>query len=306
LRRLNRSRPAGEAATVQRAAAITLATVSVWTVGGLWLDSRVGESGQLALGLLTACVLAALLVLQSPAVRVLALGVVVIATLGEVVGSLIWGLYGYRLDNLPAFVPPGHGLVYLAGFALATLVGSRATALLACASAAAAAWGIAGIWFLPATDVAGAIGCAFLILVFARTRRPVYAGVFVVVALLELYGTALGTWTWESTVPGLLLAQGNPPSGVASGYVVFDVVALWLTARASEALLRLRPRDLRRATAVHQRQTETPASSSERSAALSQLASIFFAIASSSRRFVRATSAVFSSPARSATRSRSW
>jgi hypothetical protein len=223
---------------VQRAAAITLATVAVWTVGGLWLDSVVGARGQLALGLLTAVVLAALLVLQTPAVRVLALGVVVIATLGEVVGSLIWGLYGYRLDNLPAFVPPGHGLVYLAGLSLATLCAGRGGLLLVVASAAACVWGLAGLGLLPALDVAGAIGCAFLVLVFAYTRRPVYAGVFVVVALLELYGTALGTWTWQSTVPGLGLAQGNPPSGVASGYVVFDVVALWLTARASGALRR--------------------------------------------------------------------
>ena len=167
---------------MQRAAAITLATVSVWTIGGLWLDSVVGARGQLALGLLTAVVLAALLVLQTPAVRVLALGVVVIATLGEVVGSLIWGLYGYRLDNLPAFVPPGHGLVYLAGLSLATLCAGRGGLLLVVASAAACVWGLAGLGLLPALDLAGAIGCAFLVVVFAYTRRPVYAGVFVVVA----------------------------------------------------------------------------------------------------------------------------
>jgi len=227
---LNRTQAAGEAATVPRPAVITLATVSVWTVGGLWLDSHVGASGQLALGLLTACVLAGLLALQSPDIRFLAVGVVVIATLGEVVGSLIWGLYGYRLDNLPAFVPPGHGLMYLAGVSLATLCASRSSVLLVAASVLAGAWGLAGVFVLPAADVAGAIGCAFLLVVFARTRQPVYAGVFVVVALLELYGTALGTWTWEPTVPGLGLSQGNPPSGVASGYVVFDVLALSLIA----------------------------------------------------------------------------
>jgi hypothetical protein len=227
---LNRLHPAGEAATVPRPAVITLATVSVWTVGGLWLDSHVGASGQLALGLLTACVLAGLLLLQSPDIRFLALGVVTIATAGEVVGSLIWGLYGYRLDNLPAFVPPGHGLVYLAGVSLATLCASRSSALLVAAAALAGVWGLAGAFVLPVTDVAGAIGCAFLLVVFARTRQPVYAGVFVVVAVLELYGTALGTWTWASTVPGLGLSQGNPPSGVASGYVVFDVLALSLLA----------------------------------------------------------------------------
>ena len=61
------------------------------------------------------------------------------------------------------------------------------------------------------------MGCAFLIAVLLWTRRPVYAGVFMVVVALELYGTAVGTWRWEAVVPGLGLSQGNPPSGVASG-----------------------------------------------------------------------------------------
>jgi hypothetical protein len=228
----SRSEPAGAGArttAVRRAAVVTLATVSVWIVVGLWVDAQVGELGQTLLGVLTAVVLAALLTLQPAAIRWQTLGVVAIATVGEVVGSLIWGLYEYRLENLPAFVPPGHGLVYLAGIALATLCGART--VLAIAAVAAAAWGLAGLTVLPATDVAGAIGCAFLVVVLLSTRRPVYAGVFLVVAALELYGTALGTWTWASTVPGLELAQGNPPSGVASGYVTFDVVVLWLAIR---------------------------------------------------------------------------
>jgi hypothetical protein len=50
--------------------------------------------------------------------------------------------------------------------------------------------------------------------------------VFLVVASLELYGTAIGTWRWERTLPGLGIPDGNPPSGVASGYVWFDVMAL--------------------------------------------------------------------------------
>jgi hypothetical protein len=48
------------------------------------------------------------------------------------------------------------------------------------------------------------------------------------VAALELYGTSIGTWRWERTLPGLGVADGNPPSGVASGYVWFDVMALLL------------------------------------------------------------------------------
>lgn len=189
-------------------------------------------TGQVLLGILTCGVLAALLWIHEPAARLQALAVVAVASVGEVVGSLLWGVYSYRLHNLPVFVPPGHGLVYLAGMSLATLAGRRLTwLLLGAAVAGAAAWGIAGMTVLPALDVSGAIGCTFLVAVLVVTRRPVYAGVFLVVAGLEVYGTALGTWTWQATVPGLGLPQGNPPSGAASGYVVFDVLALALSAQ---------------------------------------------------------------------------
>jgi hypothetical protein len=50
--------------------------------------------------------------------------------------------------------------------------------------------------------------------------------VFLVVAALELYGTAIGTWRWARELPGLGIPDGNPPSGVASGYVWFDVMAM--------------------------------------------------------------------------------
>jgi hypothetical protein len=232
---------------VRRPALVTLATVATWTVGGLWLDGHMDRTGQLLLGVLTAVVFGGLLWLHAPAVRLQALGVVGFATLGEVIGSLIWGLYSYRLENLPAFVPPGHGLVYLAGFSLAALVGPRI--LLGAAAVGAAGWGIAGLTVLPAADVSGAIGCAFLVAVLLTTRVPVYAGVFLVVAALELYGTALGTWTWEAAVPGLGLSQGNPPSGVASGYVVFDILALLVSARLLRAVGRSRSQSIRLRTA---------------------------------------------------------
>jgi hypothetical protein len=221
-----------------RVAVVTLAVAVPYTAAGLWADRGVGHGAQLLLGLLTAAVLAGLLLLHPRSVRVQTLGVIGIATLGEVVGSLVWGLYSYRLDNLPAFVPPGHGLVFLCGVSLATLASRRPAALLGLAVLAAAAWGVAGVTVLPSPDVAGAIGCAFLVAVVLRTRRPLYAGVFLVVAALELYGTAIGTWTWQGAVPGLGLSQGNPPSGVASGYVVFDILALALARRVSRIRLR--------------------------------------------------------------------
>jgi len=205
----------------------------------LWLDRYVDRQEQLLLGVLTAAVLGALLLLHPSAVRLQTLAVVGIATMGEVVGSLVWGVYSYRLDNLPAFVPPGHGLVYLAGLSLATVMARRPGVLIVLAGAGAVGWGIAGLTVLPAADASGAMGCAFLVAVLVWTRRPVYAGVFVAVAALELYGTAIGTWTWKTVVPGLDLPQGNPPSGAASGYVVFDVLALALTTSGSVIAARI-------------------------------------------------------------------
>jgi hypothetical protein len=99
---------------------------------------------------------------------------------------------------------------------------------------------------LPRFDVAGAIGVPLLCLYLWRSRsRAIYAGVFLVVAALELYGTSIGTWRWATHVPGLALPQGNPPSGVASGYVWFDVMALliapWLDAVGRSVHARLTP-----------------------------------------------------------------
>jgi hypothetical protein len=207
-------------------------------------DTLVGRGGQLALGALTWIALAAACVPLAPLRRAQVVGVVVFATVGEVSGSLLWGVYSYRLGNLPLFIPPAHGLVYLSGVALACWARSRP--LVGVAAAVAAGWGLAGLGLLPRLDVAGAIGVPLLLLFLWRSRlRAAYAGVFCVVAALELYGTWLGTWTWARTLPGLGIPDGNPPSGVASGYVWFDVMAMLV----APALLRVGRRRQREAEA---------------------------------------------------------
>ncbi|MDE3025904.1 MAG: hypothetical protein KGI93_10085, partial [Acidobacteriota bacterium] len=181
--------------------------------------------GQLALGALTWIALLLALRPLAPLARAQALGVVAFATVGEVTGSLVWGVYHYRLHNLPLFIPPAHGIVYLSGLALTRVVSVRK--LVAAAAAGSIGWGLAGLTVLPRLDVAGAIGVPLLCLFLWRSRaRATYAAVFIVVAALELYGTSIGTWRWARTLPGLGIADGNPPSGVASGYVWFDVMAM--------------------------------------------------------------------------------
>src|SRR3989442_1279231 len=81
-------------------------------------------------------------------------------------------------------------------------------------------------------DVAGALCMSLLAVLILRSRAPtLYACMFACVALLELYGTAVGTWRWAELGPNFALPAGNPPSGIAAGYCLFDALALRLGPR---------------------------------------------------------------------------
>jgi hypothetical protein len=221
---------------------VRAAALAAFLAALLAVDTQVDIHGQLVLGAATWLVL--LLVCRSlPAERrAQAALVVVVATGAELTGSVLWGVYTYRLENLPTFVPPAHGLVYLCGVSLAAALARRERVLVGVALAGCLGWALAGLTILPRTDVGGALGAALLTWFLLRGRVPaVYAGVFLVVAALELYGTAIGTWTWAPTIPGTGIPDGNPPSGVASGYVWFDVMALALAPLLLRLVRRARP-----------------------------------------------------------------
>ncbi len=216
--------------------------IAAYLAALLWVDRYVDLHGQLLLGALTWVVLL-IAARPLPAERRAQVAVVICAaTVAEVTGSIIWGVYSYRLHNLPTFIPPAHGLVFMAGLALSDGLRRHARGLVAFAAAGALAWGILGLTVLPRLDAAGALGVPLLLAFLWRSpARAAYAGVFVVVGALELYGTAIGTWQWAAELPGLGIPDGNPPSGVASGYVWFDVMALLLAPHLLRLVRRYRP-----------------------------------------------------------------
>ena len=211
---------------------IRAAAIAAFLAALLAVDTQVELPGQLLLGALTWIVL---LIAARPLAaerRAQVAVVICAATVAELTGSILWGVYSYRLHNLPTFVPPAHGLVFMAGLSLSEALRRHSRALVAIAAAAATVWGVLGLTVLPRLDAAGAIGVPLLLIFLWRSRaRAAYAGVFLVVGALELYGTAIGTWRWAEKLPGLGIPDGNPPSGVASGYVWFDVMALLFAPR---------------------------------------------------------------------------
>ena len=233
-----------------------MARAAVQTVGGaaylaalLAVDRHATYPQQIGLGVLTWLVLLGALLRVPVERRIQALGVVAFATVGEVTGSLIWGVYHYRLHNLPLFVPPGHGLVYLA----AVLVGTSATVtrrplVPLVVLVLATAWAVGGLALPVHPDTLGALLFVSFAAFILRGRYPgVYTAAFVLTAGLELYGTRLGTWRWAAHDPTGLLSAANPPSGIPGGYCWLDFWALALAPYAYALLvragiaLRLRP-----------------------------------------------------------------
>ena len=205
--------------------------VLVWVGAVLALDQVASRGEQHLLGLGTVLLLLLALRGEDRATRAEVAVVVVFATAVELVFAGLLGVYVYRLDNVPAFVPPGHGLVYLAALAFGRTgwAARRERPLVALTLLVAGAWALWGVTLAPRPDVLGAFWYGCLVLFAWRGSRPLlYVGAFVVVSWLELLGTSLGTWEWSPYDPTGWIAIGNPPSGIAGGYAWFDAAALWL------------------------------------------------------------------------------
>lgn len=160
-----------------------------------------------------------------------------VATLGEVVLSLGWGLYSYEHALIPLYVPPGHGLFYAlaavtaqqewfreraAGFTRATMIGGTVLAVLSLA-VLNDAWGF--LWWVGA-----------LALIVRSRNQMLLSACFVYTIILELVGTAIGNWQWAAEVPLVGLHSANPPAGVGILYILLDLIVVAITGYVSRPL----------------------------------------------------------------------
>jgi hypothetical protein len=211
--------------------AVALVVVA-WIGLVLAVDHLVTPVGQLALGVATWSLLIVLLRRESPLTRAQVAVVVVFATTIEYVFSPLLDVYTYRLGGVfgvPSFVPPGHGLVYLAALCLArsSLFRRHARALIVATVIAGGVYAAWGLWFSPQPDALGAFWYLCLLGFLRWGRMPLlYVGAFAVVTALEVVGTHWGVWTWATLDPTGWVTIGNPPSVAAGGYGWFDLAAV--------------------------------------------------------------------------------
>lgn len=157
-----------------------------------------------------------------------------VAILGECLLSLVLGMYEYRLHNVPLYVFLGHSLVFAAIYHL-----TRTTIFKGNMRLANRMWFIAMVlsiaWLLLNNDLFGFI-CflGFSLVIYKNpSARSFYVCMYLLVAYLELIGTALGCWGWPDTWFGKVewMPSGNPPIGIALFYFGFDLSCFWLYRR---------------------------------------------------------------------------
>ena len=223
--------------TTRGSLALLLSFVGLVAIG-LPLDRASTLAQQSALSVLPWAFLAIALSLQSRAIRIQVIGLVILATALECLGSLIWGAYTYRLDNLPPYVPAAHGLFYLSALRAASLplLQRHARAVVIAVAIGASGWMLYGLVARPLPDLLGFATWAIFIRFIVRGRYPLlYAVSFVMTTALELYGTSLGIWTWSPVLPVLMLPAGNPPTGIGAGYAAMDALTRRIVARIERA-----------------------------------------------------------------------
>ena len=161
----------------------------------------------------------------------------IVATMGECFLGLVWGLYQYRLHNLPLFIPPGHALVYAAG----NRIRHAMPIWLPCAVVASLApFAVSGL--TSGYDTQGFIWfIVFLLCLLAASDRRFLATMFLFAFLIELQGTTLGSWRYMSRDPWFgLTTMTAPPLWAGTYYCALDVIVAYLAISGVRRFVALR------------------------------------------------------------------
>ena len=159
--------------------------------------------------------------------RELMLYAVVIGFGGEYLFSVGLDMYTYRLENVPWYIAFGHAAVYarVYMFSKAPVVRKYWKEITRFFYVIISIFAL--IYFFAFNDVFGLIMTlgVFLMLIKRPKDRLFFLTMYIVVAVLEIGGTAYSTWAWPDVAFGRfdLLPSNNPPSGISLFYFLLDV-----------------------------------------------------------------------------------
>lgn len=136
-------------------------------------------------------------------------------------------MYTYRLENVPWYVPLGHAALYGRVFIFSKDSLARKYHKEIEDFFTIVIIGIAAVYMIFFSDTFGFLMTllVFLLLWFRPKDRLYFYTMYIVVALLEIGGTAFGCWKWPPTAFGIFdfLPSHNPPSGISLFYFLLDI-----------------------------------------------------------------------------------
>ncbi|MDO6803790.1 hypothetical protein Q4595_15165 [Wenyingzhuangia sp. 1_MG-2023] len=182
---------------------------------------------------------------STPRVKESMIYAVFIGFLGEHFFSRGLDMYTYRLENVPLYVPLGHAALYgrIFMFSKASVVKKNHKSVEQVFAIFIAL--LSTVYLVFFKDVFGFVMtlCVFLLLWKRPKHRLFFFSMYLLVAALEIGGTAFGCWKWPDTAFGVFsfLPSNNPPSGISLFYFLLDISCFYLyTLRNKRAWTRLK------------------------------------------------------------------
>ena len=157
---------------------------------------------------------------------------------GEIIFSTLLGMYTYRTEFIPLYVPFGHAIVYASGYIFAkTAFAARMDKPLRIVFAVTftALFLYAGITF---HDIFTLVFAVMFFLLLRRKRwENMYYFIALCVIMIELAGTYFKCWVWAPKIFGYLPAA-NPPIGAVFFYAGGDVLLAKIVSAWEKRMLR--------------------------------------------------------------------
>lgn len=208
-------------------------TAVVLTIDSQQMATAQGINGQPLANVVIISYFLILLFGLRPEQRLMALIFVPFSAIGECIFSLVFGLYIYRLEMVPLYVPFGHGVLFSMGLLVAELEFTRQyeTQLkpilisLYCLL-------FGGAILLLHDSLSIIFGLVFLWVLRRKGYQTLYFIMGLLVLFVELTGTHWGCWAWTPHPFGLSWLQAtNPPVGAFACYVLADLGVMKLARR---------------------------------------------------------------------------
>jgi len=201
---------------------------------GLFLDSKIVSghfiNNQYITNILVLFTFIWIYLKVSVKIKKLMLYGLILAFLGETLFSLVLGMYTYRLENLPLYVPLGHSIIYAGVFYISKEPILKRNKELAIKILYILMLVYSTVWLVFANDVFGFI--CMLVIIFLFRKKPhtklFFLIMFFVIVYLELIGTYYECWYWPKIWFDTIsfIPSANPPSGISVFYFGFDVGCL--------------------------------------------------------------------------------